>query len=55
MAEKWELRNEDLPEDFYDRMTGCRQNCISCPACREIFERLGRRRPLHLPDFSPPE
>jgi hypothetical protein len=51
MAEKWELRNEDLPRDFLDRMSACRQDCDNCPACEEMFARLGRRRPVHLPDF----
>lgn len=52
MGEKWELRNEDLPADFHDRVTGCRQECGSCPACRDMFERHGRRRPFHMPDFG---
>ncbi|MEJ2661822.1 MAG: hypothetical protein P8Z73_14010 [Desulfobacteraceae bacterium] len=53
MGEKWELRNPDLPEDFFERMTGCRQDCDNCPVCEEMFARLGRRRPFHLPDFNP--
>jgi hypothetical protein len=51
MAEQWELCNEDLPRDFHDRMTGCRQDCGNCPVCEEMFARFGRRRPFHLPDL----
>ena len=52
MAEKWELRNQDLPADFHSRMTDCRQDCGGCPACGEMFGQLGRRRPFHIPDFG---
>jgi hypothetical protein len=55
MAEKWELRNEDLPRDFLDRISACRQDCDNCPACEEMFARLGRRRPFHLPDLKRPK
>jgi collagenase-like PrtC family protease len=52
MAEKWELRNEDLPEDFYHRMTGCHHNCSECPGCKDLFRRLVRRRPIYIGDFD---
>lgn len=55
MAEKWELPNAGLPEDFYARMTGCRQDCGNCPDCRELFGRWGRSRIFHIPDLNRPE
>jgi hypothetical protein len=55
MAGSWELRNEDLPQDFHDRVTGCHRNCGNCTACRDMFGRLGRRRPFRVPDFNSPE
>ena len=53
MAARWELRNEELPEDFIHRLAACDQHCQGCSTCREMFRRLARPRPFHLPDFSP--
>jgi hypothetical protein len=55
MAEKWELPNEALPEDFFHRMTRCRGHCDGCPVCLDLFRRIARRRPFQIPDFGPAE
>ncbi|MEJ2040084.1 MAG: hypothetical protein P8X55_14300 [Desulfosarcinaceae bacterium] len=52
MAEKWDLRNEALPEDFIQRMAACDQHCEGCPTCREMFRRFARPRLFHLPQLG---
>ena len=54
MAAKWEIPNPQLPEDFFDRLTGCDQLCRNCTRCRDLFQRLARPRPFVLPDLHPP-
>ena len=55
MAAKWEIPNPQLPEDLFERLTGCGQLRRDCTYCRDLFQRLARPRPLVLPDFHPAE
>jgi collagenase-like PrtC family protease len=54
MAEKWEILNPQLPEDLFDRLTGCDQLCSTCTHCRDLFQHLARPRPFTLPDLHQP-
>jgi hypothetical protein len=53
MAERWELPNAELPEDFFTTLTACPQNCEACDTCRALFERHARPKPLQLSVFTP--
>jgi hypothetical protein len=51
MAEKWEIRNEALPENFFHMVTTCGQNCGNCSSCKKLFERFVRPKVFELPDL----
>ena len=36
MADEVYLANDQLPQDFIERMTGCSKDCRHCDACREL-------------------
>jgi hypothetical protein len=51
MAEKWEILNEELPENYFELLSTCDQNCKNCTACRDLFRRYARSRPLFIRDL----
>lgn len=51
MAEKWEIFNEDLPENYFDLLSACDQLCKDCTTCRDLFRRCARPRPLLIRDL----
>jgi hypothetical protein len=55
MAERWELPDADLPEDFLTTLSACPHHCDACDTCRTLFERHARPKPLQLPVFASPE
>jgi collagenase-like PrtC family protease len=51
MAERWEIRNEQLPADFFDMITACRQDCRRCNTCQDLFTRIARPKVFQMPDL----
>jgi len=48
MVERWDLPNDALPGDLFDRLTSCDGNCHACGVCRRIFECHAHPLPLQL-------
>ena len=52
MGERWELANHRLPEDLYERLVSCDQNCTVCDACAKQFQQHARALPVALKTFD---
>jgi collagenase-like PrtC family protease len=44
LAQRLDLPNEGLPEDFGQTVTGCHSDCAACGYCAELAWRLVQRR-----------
>lgn len=51
LAKRLHVTNEELPADFWDRLTGCDKNCRACLYCRELLEKNGRPLTFQLADL----
>jgi collagenase-like PrtC family protease len=45
------VAGDALPDDFYDRMCACPDNCRTCGYCRRLARKVVRQLPLQLPDW----
>ncbi len=51
MADRWNIPNDDIPEDFLDVLSTCEQDCTGCNYCRTYFDHHVRFQQLQLPDW----
>jgi hypothetical protein len=51
LADHLHVAGDQLPEDFFRRLTTCPAHCDECGYCHELVRRAVRRRPLNLADF----
>ncbi|MGE0085405.1 MAG: hypothetical protein AB7S75_13405 [Desulfococcaceae bacterium] len=51
MAEEYFIPNHELPDDFFQTVTGCSKKCESCGYCRNLFDRLARKSGFRLRDL----
>jgi len=51
LAKRLYVANEELPGDFWGRLTGCDKNCQICWYCRELLEKSGRTLAFQLEDL----
>ena len=54
MAARWELRNEELPEDFIHRLAACDQHCQGLLDLPGNVPALGPATAFSLAGFLPP-
>lgn len=53
LAKRLHVANEELPADFWDRVTGCDRNCSVCLYCRDLLEKNGHPLAFQLEDLRP--
>ncbi|MFW5836557.1 MAG: hypothetical protein ACOCVM_01010, partial [Desulfovibrionaceae bacterium] len=51
LAERWDLPNEKLPDDFWERVCGCQGECGECGWRRRVFDAVARPRKAGLADL----
>jgi hypothetical protein len=51
MAESWDVQNQALPDDFFDRVTTCTHLCRDCTGCRDLWEQIADPLPFRLKDL----
>jgi len=51
MSDRWNIPNGDIPEDFFDVLSTCGQDCDGCDFCRTHFEHHVRSKQLQLEDW----
>lgn len=51
LAGKVMVANEQLPADFFERLSTCDRICSSCSWCGSLYQKMGRAMPLHLKDL----
>jgi hypothetical protein len=51
LAERYVLRNDRLPANFWETVCGCDRACGDCGWCASVFESAAEPRPAGLADF----
>lgn len=51
LAKRLHVANEELPGDFWNRLTSCDKNCCGCLFCRELLDRVARPLAFQLDDL----
>lgn len=51
MADRWNIPNGDIPENFLDVLSACEQDCTDCDFCRTHFDHHARSKKLQLQDW----
>ncbi|MFA7348551.1 MAG: hypothetical protein WCZ86_12395 [Desulfurivibrionaceae bacterium] len=51
LAKRLHVANEELPADFWTRLSGCDKNCYACSYCRELLANTARPLPFQLEDL----
>jgi len=53
LAKRLSVANEELPADFWDRLTSCNKNCRACSYCRELLDKTAMPLAFQLEDLRP--
>ncbi len=51
LAKRLYVANEDLPGDFWNRLTSCDKNCRNCSYCRKLLDKTATPLPFQLEDL----
>jgi hypothetical protein len=51
LAKRLYVANEELPGDFWSRLTSCDKDCDGCTYCRELLEKSGRPLAFRIDDL----
>ena len=51
LAKRLYVANEELPADFWNRLTSCDKNCHNCSYCRELLDKSATPLPFQLEDL----
>ncbi|MEZ4527202.1 MAG: hypothetical protein R2941_14895 [Desulfobacterales bacterium] len=51
MSEEYFIPNHELPDDFFSKVTSCAKECESCGYCRNLFDRLARKKEFRIRDL----
>ena len=54
LAKRLHVANEELPADFFDRLTNCDRDCRACSYCQGLYRSHARTAQMALPDFRSP-
>lgn len=53
LAERFDLRNELLPQDYFEQVCNCSGDCSACGFCRRAFEAAAKPREALVRVFHP--
>ncbi|MHB8149762.1 MAG: hypothetical protein ACYDIB_06330 [Desulfobulbia bacterium] len=51
LAKRLHVANEELPADFWNRLTSCDKNCRKCSYCRKLLDKSATPLPFQLEDL----